>query len=318
MVPKASSLTDRHLSLLRAYFLVLQRTDRFSWLVWVPTGWLGFIRVPVLTLAVRILVSSHIARVLKALERAYQRRLAIDEPDAVEGGWKNLHEQADWKNLKEQAETMDASLPSFLMQKWLFAALAFVLVFLTARSLPQGDLIIKMAAAVATVNFGKLAELAAEPGAMDAFARLIFVLVMIFITLTPVLIYHFRFKRVLFNHPELLPASSLNVSFAAVWAERSIEVGSLYVLERDLFMALGDPVLPEIPFDLLAVVITFLYHATGPGLVVGIFAWQVYIVNRSVGRQLFFVAGTCGFIGLGAALIWIGNIRQRSRELAAA
>ncbi|MDR3750807.1 MAG: hypothetical protein P4K94_04905 [Terracidiphilus sp.] len=318
MVPKANSLTDRHLSLLQAYFLVLQRVDRFPWLVWVPTGWLGLIRVPVLTLGVRILVSSHIKRVLKALERAYQRRLAIDEPDPAEDGWKNLHQQADWKKLQEQAEAMDASLPSFLIQKWAFAALAFFLVFLVVRGLPQGDLVIKMAGAVATVNFGKLAELAAEPGALDAFARLIFVLVMMFITLTPVLIYHFRFKRVLFNRTELPAASNLNVTLRTVWAERSISVGSLYVLERDVFVALGDPALPEIPFDLLAVVITFLYHAIGPGLVVGIFAWQVFAVNRSTGRQLFFVAATCGLIGLGAALISIENIRQRLKELAAA
>jgi hypothetical protein len=90
------------------------------------------------------------------------------------------------------------------------------------------------------------------------------------------------------------------------------------VLERDVSTALGDPVLPEMPLDLLAVVIAFLYHAAGPGLAVGIFAGQVYAVNQSAGRQLFFVAAICGVVGLGAALTWVGKIRQRSKEQAEA
>jgi hypothetical protein len=309
MDPKDKNLTDRHLSLLRAYFLVLQRVDRFSWLIWIPTGWLGFIRVPVLTVTVHVFVSSHILRVLESLDRAYQRRLAIDEasPDGD-----------DWKKLHEQAESMVAGLRPFLLAKWLFATLAFVLVLLVAQSLPHGDLIIKMAGAVATANPGKLAELTTEPFALEALGRLAVVMLMMFIALTPILIYHFRFKRLLFNRPGLLTAPELNVEFGTVWGERSISGESLYVLERDVSSALGDPALPEMPLDLLAVVIAFLYHAAGPGLAVGIFAWQVYAVNQSAGRQLLFVAAVCGMIGLSSALIWVGKIRQRSKELAEA
>ena len=218
VVPKANSLTDRHLSLLQAYFLVLQRVDRFSWLIWIPTGWLGFIRIPVLTVAVRVFVSSHINRVLESLDRAYQRRLAIDEtsPDGD-----------DWKKLHEQVASMVAGLSPFLLAKCLFATLAIVLVFLVARSLPRGDVIIKMASAVASANPGKLAEFAAEPRALEALGRLVVVMLMMFIAPTPILIYHFRFKRLLFNRPGLLTAPDLNVTFGTVWGERSISVESL-------------------------------------------------------------------------------------------
>jgi len=305
MATGINSVTDRHLSLLRAYFMVVQQIDRGPLLIWVPTGWFSFIRVPVLAIAVRVLVSSHIRRVLQALDRAYRRRQAIDETDRDEGDWKKLH---------EQAKAMDESLTPFLVAKWVFATLAFLLVFLVARSLPHGNLVIKMAGAALTINPGKLAELAAEPGALYASYRLAFVMLVIFIALTPVLIYHFRFKRALFNRREVLVASEFSLTFETVWGERSVSASSIYVLERDLFGALGDLGPAEIPLDLLSAVIAFVYHAIGPGLIVGIIAWHVLAISRSTGKLLFVVAGVNFAIGAFNAHSFVEKIRQRSKQ----
>jgi hypothetical protein len=304
----ANNVTDHHLALMRAYFAVLQRIDRFSWLIWIPVGWPG-IRIPMLTSGLRILASSHIRRVIEILDRAYQRRLAVEDAGA---------DGDDWKKLHEQAESMDAGLPPFVFAKWVIAILAFASIFLVARSLPHGDLVIKMAGAVLTLNPGKLAELATEAGALEAFGRLAFVLLIAYIALTPIFIYHFSLKRSLFNRPELLSTSSLDLNFKTICGELSISSESIYVLERNIFMRLGDPVVSELPLDLLSVVIAFLYHAVGPGIIVGIFAWQVYLQNRSAGRQLFVVAFVNCIIGLGAALVYLGKMRQRSKQLASA
>jgi hypothetical protein len=291
-----------------AYAALLQRIGRLSWLIWIPVGPLG-LGIPVLTVGLRVLVSSHVRRVLEALDRAYQQRLAFEDR-STDGD--------DWKKLHEQVKSMDASLPPFVLAKWVIAILAFSLVFFAARSLPHGDLIVKMAGAVLTLNPGKLAELATDANGPDALLRLVVVVLFGYIVLTPILIYHFRLKRAFFNRPLQLTAPRLDLNFKTIWGERSISADSIYVMERDVFAALGDVVVPELPLDLLSVAIAFVYHAVGPGLAVGIIAWQVCSKNMSAGRVLFFAASVNCLIGFVRALSYLSKMRQRTKELASA
>jgi hypothetical protein len=147
-----------------------------------------FVGVPVFRWAVRAFVSSHIERVVEQLDRCYQLRLATDPSGAD-----------DWKKLSDQAEAMNAGLPPFLSAKWALILAALVFVFLTGKLVPAADfaLIAKMIAAIVTVSPDKLTELAAEPGAQDALLRMVGVALMMSVAGAPILIYHFRFKRML-------------------------------------------------------------------------------------------------------------------------
>lgn len=175
-----------------------------------------------------------------------------------------------------------------------------------------------MIVAAMTLNPEKLAELAAEPGALDAASKLVILTLMLFIALTPILIYHFRFKRMLFNSTELLSTTELkDVTITTIWNQTSTSPESLYMRELNLFIKLGEPVLREPPFDLLAIIVAFGYHAFGPGLLVGIIAGQVYAANQVVGLLLFGVAGFNGVIGLSNVAIQIQAIKRRSKLQAA-
>jgi hypothetical protein len=122
--------------------------------------------------------------------------------------------------------------PPFLSAKWALILAAVVFVFLTGKLMPTSDfvLIAKMIGAIVTVSPDKLTELAAEPGAQDAFLRMVGVALMMSVAGAPIIIYHFRFKRMLFNCPEpALTASPGDTAILTIWKERSVSVGSVYM-----------------------------------------------------------------------------------------
>jgi hypothetical protein len=285
----------------------VQRIEKFAGILWVPLSpAIPLLRVPVFRWAVRAFVSRHIERVVEQLDRCYQLRLATDASDADE-----------WKKLSDQAKAMDAGLPPFLSAKWALILAALVFVFLTGKLVPAADfaLIAKMMAAIVTVSPDKLTELAAEPGAQDAFLRMVGVALMMSVAGAPIIIYHFRFKRMLFNCPEpALTAGPGDATILTIWKERSVSAGSVYMLERDLFAKLEEPVPQEIAVDLLAVSGGFLFLLACGGAL-GIFGWKLMKLNRSLGRE--FLAGAAllliivGFL-IGSAIL---EMRKRSGPL---
>jgi hypothetical protein len=299
-----ANIPDCQLSLFRRYVLVVQRVEKFAGILWVPLSpAIPLLRVPVFRWAVRAFISRHIERVVEQLDRCYQLRLATDPSGAD-----------DWKKLSDQAEAMDAGLPPFLSAKWALILAAVVFVFLTGKLVPVADfvLIAKMMAAIVTVSPDKLTELAAEPGAQDAFLRMVGVALMMSVAGTPIIIYHFRLKRMLFNCPEpALAASPGDATILTIWKERSVSAGSVYMLERDLFAKLGEPAPQEIAADLLAVSAFFLYPVAC-GLTVVYVAWQVMKVNRSAGHWLLAVAAILFIFGGYPISSTIREMRRRS------
>lgn len=302
-----ANIPDSQLSLFRRYVLVVQRVERVAGILWVPLSpAIPLLRVPVFRWAVRAFVSSHIKRVVEQLDRCYQLRLATDASDADK-----------WKKLSDQAEAMDAGLSPFLSAKWALILAAVVFVFLTGKLVPAADfvLIAKMMAAIVTVSPDKLTELAAEPGAQDAFLRMVVVALMMSVAGAPIIIYHFRFKRMLFNCPEpALTAGPGDATILTIWKERSVSAGSVYMLERDLFVRLGEPAPQEIAADLLAVSAFFLYPVAC-GLTVGYVAWQVMKVNRSAGYWLLAVAAILFIFGGFPIASALRETRRRSGRL---
>lgn len=210
MATAANSPGTLQSGLFRAYFLLLQRIDQFGWIIWTPafnSRWLSFIRIPAFRAAVLILASGHMKRVIHGLDRACLLRLAIDGS-----------EQEDWKALHERSDSMKAGLPTVVLSRWLLAICAFVLVFSSSRVLPQADLPLtsKLIASAVTLNPEKLAELAGEPGAPRAIAGLLFWVVALFILVIPIIVYHFRFKRLLFNFP-----MAIQITRSAIWNRNS-------------------------------------------------------------------------------------------------
>jgi hypothetical protein len=302
-----ANIPDCQLSLFRRYVLVVQRVEKFAGILWVPLSpAIPLLRVPVFRWAVRAFVSRHIERVVEQLERCYQLRLATDASGTDE-----------WKKLSDQAEAMDAGLPPFLSAKWALILAAVVFVFLTGKLVPAADfaLIAKMMAAIVTVSPDKLTELAAEPGAQDAFLRMVVVALMMSVAGAPILIYHFRFKRMLFNCPTLtLTASPGDATILTIWKERSVSAGSVYMLERDLFAKLEEPAPQEIAADLLAVSAFFLFPVVS-GVVTGIVGWRVMKVNRSTGYALLACAAWLLVIGGVPIASAVREMRRRSGRL---
>jgi hypothetical protein len=305
MPSATSSISDCHLALFRRYVLVLQRVERFAGIIWIPlfSPTIPFVGVPVFRWAVRAFVSSHIERVVEQLDRCYQLRLATDPSGAD-----------DWKKLSDQAEAMDAGLPPFLSAKWALILAAVVFVFLTGKFVPAADfvLIAKMIAAIVTVSPDKLTELAAEPGAQNAFLRMVVVALMMSVAGAPILIYHFRFKRMLFNRPEPALAVGLgDATILTIWKERLVSADSVYMLERDLFAKLGESAPQEIAADLLAVSAFFLFPVVC-GVAMGIFGWLVMKANQSTGYVLLACAAWLLIIGGVPIASAIREMRRRS------
>ena len=83
---------------------------------------------PCLRIAVRLYVSGHIKRMLSGLDRAYQLRLATDQPSP---------DPDTWKKLQEQTEAMDNALHPFVLSKVALTILSVVGVFLIGGASPQ-------------------------------------------------------------------------------------------------------------------------------------------------------------------------------------
>lgn len=299
-----ANIPDCQLSLFRRYVLVVQRVGRVAGILWVPLSpAIPLLRVPVFRWAVRAFVSRHIERVVEQLDRCYQLRLATD----ASGG-------DEWKTLSDQAEAMDAGLPPFLSAKWALILAALIFVFLTGKMVPAADfaLIAKMMGAIVTISPDKLTELAAEPGISNAFWRMVGVALMMFVVIAPIVIYHFRFKRMLFNCSEAaLAAAPRGAAITGVWNERSVSADSVYMLERDLFAKLEEPVPQEIAVDLLAVIGGFLFLLACGGAL-GIFGWKLMKLNRSLGRE--FLAGAALLLIIVGFLIGSAILEMRKRS----
>jgi len=300
-----------HHLLLQRYFLLLQRLDKFPPLIWVPLfapRWLRFLSIPILRLAVRLYVSGHIKRVLSALDRAYQLRLATDQPSP---------DPDNWKKLQEQTEAMDSALHPFVISKLALTILSVVGVFLIGFASPQKDSALngKVIGAAITLNSEKLAELAAEPGALGAIVFSAYMTLMTLIALTPIVIWHFRFKRMLFNRPDLLNTSAFSdVTRKTIWEQKLTTTESLYVLERNLSMSLGEPVRQETPVDLLAILLAWGYTLAGPGL--GVLVLALFVTNRDAQHILYYVGGFNASLSLFIIGMCLYEKYQRSRSLA--
>ena len=306
MPPAPNGPAAGQLTLFQAYFVLLQGTERFPPLIWIPvfkSRRLRVVRIPVLRAAVVIFVSSHMKRVIEALDRGHRLRLATEDSG-----------QADWKAMHEQAESMKAGLPGVAFSRWLLAMIAFLIVFLSSRILPHEDLALtsKMIVTALTLNPEKFAELAAEPNAGLAILRLLFWVVALFIALVPIVVYHFRFKRMLFNFPAPLPSAAIKrVTVLDIWKEKLTSAQSIYAVEDGLFFSLDQCAPSEIAFDLLATIIAFGFYSLGPGVFVGVMGAQVYSKNSGAGWQLFFIAAFNLAVGLTNVYMAVQEIKRR-------
>jgi hypothetical protein len=296
------------MELLSSYAAILQECRAFSRFVWIqvfPARWTWFLRVPILGTAVSFLVLRHIGRVLDALEAAYQLRRATTEKGA------NCDQ---WRNLRKQVKVMKKALPDLAFKKTTLAFLAFVIVLLASAMLSKddGSFLVDMVAAILTSQPEKFAELAAKPGSLDTSLRWGVWILLMFIAVVPIIVCHFRFKRLLFNYrPTPSSVGPPVITLTQVWRERQTSVGSVYEIESRLFQSLGETALHEVPLDLKAITIAYAYHAAGPGLFVALLAFYVFPFNRTMGWALIVVAGVNILIGVTNVVLNMEKIRQR-------
>jgi hypothetical protein len=183
------------LVLLRSYVAIFQRTRQLPRIIWLPVftnKMFRFVRVPVVRAAVSILVHRHIRRIIDGLLKAYQfRRATAEEPTSLNR----------WTGLRRQAKAIKSAVPEQKIQKVTLAILSFLIVVLASRILPkdQVSLLAEMIGAIVTIKPDKFAELAAKPEAAQTVLTFAIWLLLLFVALTPVVVYHFRFKRYLFN-----------------------------------------------------------------------------------------------------------------------
>jgi len=296
------------MELLSSYAAILRECRALSHLVWIrvfPARWTWFLRVPISGTAVSFLALRHIGRVLDALEAAYQLRRATTGNGA---------DCDQWRNLRKQVKVMKKALPDPALKKTTLAFLAFVIVLLAGAVLSKddGSFLVDMLAAILTLQPEKFAELAAKPGSLDMSLRWGVWILLMFIAVVPIIVCHFRFKRLLFNHRP--PPSAVGppvITLPQVWRERQTLAGSVYEIENRLFLSLGETALHEVPLDLKAITIAYAYHAAGPGLFVAILALYVFPLNRTAGWALMAVAGVNILIGVSNVFFNIGKMRQR-------
>jgi hypothetical protein len=308
MLPSTNDIAALQLSLFRGYVLLVERVEGMPPLVLMPlAAGFRFIKLPVARIVVQVFVTSHIKRVVEALDRAYQRRSAIEQPDAKEDDWRKLH---------EQAESMLSGLPAVVLSKWILALLVFLAVFLTGKIVPQNHFAItaKIIVAVLTFNPEKLSELAAEPDAGAALLGLAAGVFVLFFIVTPIIVYHFRFKRMLFNCPApLSPSAPIDrATIRDIWKQKTTSADGQYALEAGIFTSLGAPVRREIPMDLVPPMVIFGLYALGPGLLVGIVAANVWAANRPTAEMLYVVAAINFLIGVANVAFCVKTIRQRA------
>lgn len=308
MFPSSNDITALQLSLFRGYVLLVERVESMPPLTWRPLGaGFRFIKLPMAKIVVQVFVTSHVRRVVEALDRAYQLRSAIEQPDAKEDDWGKLHAHAG---------SMLSGLPSVVLSKWILALLVFLTVFLTGKIVPQNHFAVtaKIIVAVLTIDPEKLSELAAEPDAGAALLGLGAGVFVLFFVVTPMIVYHFRFKRLLFNcHAPLAPSAPIDsATIRDIWKQNFTSADSQYALEAATFTSLGAPIRRELPMDLFPPIVIFGLYAVGPGLVVGILAANVWAANRSAAETLFVVAAINLLIGLANVAFCVKTIWQRS------
>jgi hypothetical protein len=270
---------------------------------------LRFVRTPVLRAAVRMFAAGRVKRVVDALKKAHLLRLAASPADS---------RADDWKQLGERAEAMSAGVSGKAHSPWVFATGAFGAVFLLSRAIGLDlALVSKIVATLVTAKPDKLAELAAEPGAPEAMGKLVIATIFLLIAITPLVTYHFRFTRILFNRSEPPPRLALrNTPVRDIWNERLTNAGSPYGLEADLFRSMGEPVTREVPWDLLGIMAAFAYQALGPGAAVAFFAAQVSAKNPEAGKFWYIIAGInmlIGFANVGFQLLAMRNRAKLQR-----
>jgi hypothetical protein len=296
------------MELLSSYAAILRERRALSRFVWIqvfPARWTWFFRVPILGTVVSFLVLRHIGRVLGALEAAYQLRRATTEKGA------NCDQ---WRNLRKQVKVMKKALPDLSLKKSMLAVLAFVIVLLASAVLSKDDssFLVDMVGAILTLQPEKFAELAAKPESLVTTLRWGAWALLMFIGGVPIIVCHFRFKRLLFNYrPTPSAVGPPVITVQQVWRERQTLFGSVYDIEHRLFQSLGETALHEVPLDLNAITIAFAYHAAGPGLFVAILALYVFPLNRTTGWMLMVVAGVNMLIGVTNVLLNMGKSRRR-------
>jgi hypothetical protein len=308
MLPPSNDITALQLSLFRGYVLLVERVERMPPLSLRPlAARFRFIKLPMAKIVVQVFVTSHIRRIVEALDRAYQLRSAIEQPHAKEDDWRKLHEQAG---------SLLSGLPSVVLSKWILALLVFLAVFLTGKIVPQNHFAVtaKLIVAFLTIDPEKLSELAAEPDAGPALLGLAAGVFVLFFVVTPMIVYHFRLKRMLFNgHAPLSPSAPVDsATIGDIWKQKETSANSQYALEAALFTSLGAPIRREIPMDLFPPLVIFGLYAIGPGLVVGIVAANVWAANRSAAETLYVVAAINLLIGVTNVTLCVKTIRQRS------
>ncbi|MCP9838997.1 hypothetical protein KBY84_15960 [Cyanobium sp. N.Huapi 1H5] len=238
---------------------------------------------------------------LETIQREYLLRMAV-EADTTE--------REEVKELVEQVQSMQNGLPSVKLSSWAIAFLVFFLVLLSRSMLPQESSIYipKIIVAFVTSDPEGFSELAADPKTLVSLFRLAALILMLLVTLVPVVVIHFRFKRMLFNDPEQLYGVTFrHATVNYVWEQKLSYVSSLYDLEVRLVSALGPCPCREYPLDMALIVIAYAYFGLGSGLLTSILG----VLGRS---PLFFLVGLLNLsIGVFCISMAIDGIFQRSR-----
>ena len=304
------TVTSHHHTLMRAYLMVLRFLDNSPRIILLPLfqapGILSLRVIPVSRFALRVFTLGHIKRVVEALDRAYRTRSVLDEHGSSDTDWTKLH---------DQAESMNAILHAPKLSRWIVAICGIALILLIEQTQSvESSLLFKLLVATVMLSPEKFVEVASEPGALSAFFRFVIVSFLLFTAVTPILIYHFRFQRALFNCPEIASRNGVGtVAIKAVWKQISVESNSLYGLEARVFTAFGDTAPREIPFDLIAIGVVYGYQAAGPGLLTGVLAYEVYQTNTQAGEQLFVVGTVIAAVGLYMVIRSMAAARRRAK-----
>jgi hypothetical protein len=267
---------------------------------------LSFRIIPVSKFVLRVFALGHIKRTVEALDRAYRTRSVLGESSSGNTNWTKLH---------DQAESINAILRHPKFSSWVAAICVVTVILLIGQSQSvKSSLLFKRLVATAMFSPDKFVEVATEPDASFAFLRFVAIVLLFLIVVTPIIIYHFRFSRALFNFPEITLGEVVGTfTIKQVWKQISVEPDSLYVSARHVFAALNETAPREIPFDLMAIVVAYGYLAAGPGLMVGVLAHEIYQANPLFGKLLYIAAVINMIIGIPNVIINIVAARQRAK-----
>jgi uncharacterized RDD family membrane protein YckC len=233
-------------ALLRAYHDVLSFSAQLPAVTWLPRTSSGrirrHIRVPRLRLFLRYFLHQHMHRTLGHLQRRYYARAALNE-NAVS-------DQAELKALENFQKSLPA-VPPYRYLTFLWIATGLVLAFFLMRAALGAaedtgvvELLRKTTKAILSLSRGDLvaalegATWVTGPGALVGLAIALWLVLALPIT-------SFRLKRILFNlHPNFEKVPT------AIAADHIDHSGGIYMLESQLFKALGGRRPREVSFDL--------------------------------------------------------------------